>query len=103
MEAPRAYQCKQILGLHQCASPDSCIHAVINWIILCCYTGFWKSEWCSNHPSTFTMINHPNWVHRPKALPIIADNFSFIMEAGKCAPNVYTHGNATIVFTSLCI
>ena len=26
--------------LYRCPSPDSFVHAVINWIILGCYTGF---------------------------------------------------------------
>ena len=49
-----------IAPLYKHVSRDSFIHAVINWIILGCYTGFRKSEWCSDPPDTFDTVDNPN-------------------------------------------
>ena len=89
--------------LYRHASMDSFIHVIIDWIILGCYVSFQKSEWCSDHPCTFAMIYNPNWGNQPKALPVIADNVSFALAAGRCIPNMYTHNDTAIMFTSLCI
>ena len=42
------------------ASKDSFVHTIVNWITLSCYTGFRKSEWCSNYHVSFATIDDPN-------------------------------------------
>ena len=71
-----------IATLHKCATNDSFVHSVVVWIALGCYTGFWKSEWCSDHPVFFATIDDPQWGNRPKALPVIASDFAFTTESG---------------------
>jgi hypothetical protein len=61
---------------------NSFIHATIDWIILGYYTGFQESEWCSGYPCTFVTIDNPNWDNQPKALPLIADDFSYALVTG---------------------
>ena len=47
-----------------------------------CYTGFCKSELCSNNHDAFAIITNPNWGNHPNALPIIAEDFSFSSSTG---------------------
>ena len=49
-----------IAALSQQASKDSFVQAVVNWITLGCYTGFQKSEWCSDHHDSFATIDDAN-------------------------------------------
>ena len=85
------------------ASADSFVHDVIDWIILGCYTGFCKSEWCSDHHKTFNTIDDPNWGNCPMALPIIADDFGFSTEKGQHIHDLASTLDNTIAVTSLCI
>ena len=48
-----------IAQLTKCASQDSFVQAITDWIILGSYTGFQKSEWCSNHPEDIATITDP--------------------------------------------
>jgi hypothetical protein len=84
------------------ASEDLLVHTITDWIALGCYTGFRKSEWCSNNHNCFTTINDPNWGDRPNALPIIAEDFSFTSTTGQRVHDVDTIPNNAITFTSLC-
>jgi hypothetical protein len=45
-----------IADLASHASEDSLIHAISDWIVLRSYTGFRKSEWCSDHHDSFATI-----------------------------------------------
>jgi len=71
-----------IATLYKRSSNDSFVNAAVDWITLGCYTGFCKSEWCSDNPDSFTTIDDPNWGSRPTALPIIASDFAFTTESG---------------------
>jgi hypothetical protein len=84
------------------ASEDSLVRAVTDWISLGCYTGFQKSEWCSDNHKLYTTINDTNWGDRPNALPIIAEDFSFASVTGCCVHSVHTMPNNDITFTTLC-
>jgi hypothetical protein len=72
-----------IADLSSCASEDSLIHAISDWIVLGSYTDFRKSEWCSNHSDSFAWIDDPNWGNRPTALPVIVDDFTFSSTTGR--------------------
>jgi hypothetical protein len=50
-----------IANLASRASEDSLVCAVTDWIALGCYTGFQKSEWCSNSLEPYATINDLNW------------------------------------------
>ena len=91
-----------IKNLASRASADSLVRAITDWIALGCYTGFRKSEWCSDNHDTFATIDDPNWGDRPNALPIIAEDFSFSSETGRRVHDVDTSPDDAITFTSLC-
>ena len=42
------------------SAKDSLIRAMVDWIVLGCYTGFRKLEWCSDHHNSFDTVNDPN-------------------------------------------
>jgi len=71
-----------IATLSKCASEESFVHAVFDWIALGSYTGFQKLEWCLDHHDTFATINDPNWGDRSKALPVITGDFGFAADSG---------------------
>jgi hypothetical protein len=83
------------------ASEDLLVCTVTNWIALGCYTGFSKSEWCSNNHDLYAIIDNPNWSDRPNALPIIAEDFSFASVTGRHIHNVHSHPT-TISPSRLC-
>ena len=62
------------------STEDSFVHAVVNWITPGCYTGFGKSEWCSDHHVSFATINDPNWGHHLTALPVIASHLDSLSD-----------------------
>jgi hypothetical protein len=90
-----------IATLYKHMSVDSFIHTVTDWIILRCYTGFCKSEWCSDHQDTFDTIDDPNWGDRPTSLPVNAGNFSFATKTGRQVHDIKATHNNTIAFTLL--
>jgi hypothetical protein len=79
-----------IANLSSCASEDSLIHATTDKIALGCYTGFRKSEWCSNNHDVHATIDNPSWGDQPNALPIISEDFSFTSVSGRHVQNVDT-------------
>ena len=91
-----------IATLHKRATDDSFVHAVIDWITLSCYTGFRKSEWCSDHPVFFATIDDPHWGNRPTALPVIASDFAFTTESGRWLHDPVSSPDHKVEFTSLC-
>ncbi len=76
--------------------------AVTDWIILGCYTGFQKSEWCSDNHDLYTTINDPNWGDQPNVLPTILEDFSFPTATGCCIHDVKATSDEDITFTTLC-
>jgi hypothetical protein len=84
------------------AFEDSLVRAVTYWIVLGCYTGFRKSEWCSDNHDTYATINDPNWGDRPNALPTIVEDFSFATATGRRIHDVNTTPNDIVTFTTLC-
>jgi hypothetical protein len=72
-----------IANLASCTSEDSLVRPITDWIMLGCYTGFRKSEWCSDDHDNFTTISDPNWGDRPNALPVITEDFSFSSATGR--------------------
>jgi hypothetical protein len=91
-----------IANLASRTSKDSLVHTITDWIALGCYTGFRKSEWCSNNHDLYSTINDPNWGDRPITLPIIAEDFSFTSATGRRAHDINAMPNDAITFTSLC-
>ena len=91
-----------IANLASRASEDSLVRALTDWIVLGCYTGFRKSEWCNDHHESFATINDPNWGDRQPALPIIAEDFSFSTATGRRVHDVAVTPDADISFTTLC-
>jgi hypothetical protein len=71
-----------IANLASRASKVSLVHMVTDWIALGCYTGFRKSEWCSDNCDFYATINDPNWGNQPNELPIITEDFSFASVTG---------------------
>jgi hypothetical protein len=90
-----------IATLYKCMSRDSFIHTVIDWIILGCYTGFQKLEWCFDRPNTFNTVDNPNWGDRPTLLPAIAGDVSFDTEMGRQVHDLKATGDSAIAFTLL--
>jgi len=84
------------------ASEDSLVKAIGDWIALGCYTGFRKSEWCSDHHDSFVTIEDPNWGDRPSTLSVITDDFSFSTVTGRRIHDISTVDDCDAVFTSLC-
>jgi hypothetical protein len=91
-----------IANLTSCASADLLVRAITDWIALGCYTGFRKSEWCSDNHDRYATINDPNWGNRPTALPIIAEDFSFGMATGRRVHDTDMTPNNAITFATLC-
>jgi hypothetical protein len=84
------------------ASKDSLVCAIMDWIALGCYTGFRKSEWCSDNHNSYTTIGDPNWGDRPNALPIIAEDFSFASATRHHFHDINATPDDAITFMSLC-
>ena len=91
-----------IVNLASRASTDSLVSAITDWIVLGCYTGFRKSEWCCDHHELYPTIDDPNWGDRPNALPTIADDFSFTTATGRRIHDVDATPDTDITFTTLC-
>ena len=91
-----------IASLASRASADSLVRALADWIALGCYTGFRKSEWCSDHHESFETITDPNWGDRQSAVPVIVEDFSFSTATGRRVHNVATAPDDYITFTTLC-
>ena len=89
--------------LYKCTSIDSFVHVIIDWIVLGCYTGFRKSEWCSDHQDSFDTINDPNWGDHTMALPVIAKDFGSSTKTSHRIRDLTSTPDDTIMFTSLCI
>jgi hypothetical protein len=90
-----------IARLTLCTSEDFLVRAITDWIALGCYTGFRKSEWCSDNHNLYTTIDNPNWGDRPNALPIIAEDFSFTSATGQHVHEADATPDEAITFTSL--
>jgi hypothetical protein len=90
-----------IANLASRASEYSLVHAITDWIALG-YTGFQKSEWCSDNHNFHATIDDPNWGDWPNVLPIITEDFSFASATGCHVHNVSAMPNKAITFTSLC-
>ena len=58
-----------IANLASCASEDSLVCAVTDWIALGCYTGFQKSEWCSDNHELYATIDDPTGATDPMRCP----------------------------------
>ena len=84
------------------ASVDSLVRAISDWIVLKSYTGFRKSEWCSDHHDTFATIADPNWGDRPTALPVIIKDFTFSSATGCRTHDSTVVADTNIAFTTLC-
>jgi hypothetical protein len=84
------------------ASEDSLVRSIADWIALGCYTGFRKSEWCSDHHESFDTIDDPNWGDRQPAVPVIAQDFRFSTATGRRVHNVDSMPDNDITFTTLC-
>jgi hypothetical protein len=91
-----------IANLASRASEDSLVRAVTDWIILGCYTGFRKSEWCSDNHDTYATIDDPNWGDHPNALSTIVEDFSFATATGRRIHNVDATPDDIISFMTLC-
>jgi hypothetical protein len=91
-----------IANLASWASEDWLVRAITDWIALGYYTGFQKSEWCSDNHEVYATIDDPNWGNRPNALPIIAKDFSFASATGRRVHDVDATADEAITFTSLC-
>jgi hypothetical protein len=91
-----------IANLSSRTSEDLLIRAITDLIALGCYTGFHKSEWCSDHHNSFATIYDPNWGDHPMSLPIVAEDFSFSSAAGHSIHNLTTMADIDIAFTLLC-
>ena len=91
-----------ITNIASCASKDLRVHSIVDWIALCCYTGFHKSEWCSDNNDSFTTINDPNWGNCPNMLSIVARDFSFSSATGCRIHDIAATPNDDITFMSLC-
>jgi hypothetical protein len=89
-------------ALPKCTSEDSFALTVIDWITLGCYTGFQKSEWCSDHHDSFVTIDDPNWGDCLTALPGIARDYGFAAESSRRIHDPATSSDHDVVFTSLC-
>jgi hypothetical protein len=88
--------------LASCASEDSLVRMITDWIALGCYTSFRKSEWCSYNHDIYATIDDSNWGDGPNALPIISEDFSFASISGQHVHNVDTTPDNNITFTTLC-
>ena len=84
-------------------SHDSLIRTITNWIILICYKGFCKSEWCSDHHTAFETINDPQWGDWAMPLSIISDDFAFTTESGLCQTDIHSAHDEDNIFTMICI
>jgi ABC-type transport system substrate-binding protein len=84
------------------SAKDSLTRAMVDWIVLGCYTGFRKSEWCSDHHDSFDTVDDPNWGDRPTSLPVITNDFSFATESGRRIPDLASSPDRSITFTTLC-
>jgi hypothetical protein len=91
-----------IADLASSASEDSLVHTISDWIILGSYTGFRKSEWCSDHHDSFTTINDPNWGDRQTALPVIVEDFTFSSSTGCQVYDLSTVTDTDVAFMNLC-
>jgi hypothetical protein len=91
-----------IANLASRTAEDLLVRAVTDWIVLGCYTGFRKSEWCSNNQDTYTTIDDPNWGDHPNALSTIVEDFSFATATGSRIHDVHTTPDDIITFTTLC-
>jgi hypothetical protein len=91
-----------IANLVSRTSDDSLVRAVTDWIVLGCYTGFQKSEWCSDNHDLYTTIDDPNCGDRPNAMPIITEDFSFASATGRRIHDIHVTPNGDITFTTLC-
>ena len=90
-----------IARLPSCTSKDFLVRAITDWIALGCYTGFRKSEWCSDNHNLYTTIDNLNWGDRPTVLPIIAEDFSFTSATGRHVHNINATPGDDITFMSL--
>jgi len=91
-----------IAALYKRASDDSSVHAVVDWITYGCYTGFRKSEWCSDHHDSFATIDNPHWGHRPSALPVIGRlHIQHRIRAPATRPGVIARQRRRLHFTLL--
>jgi hypothetical protein len=91
-----------IANLASRASEDSLVRAVTDWIVLGCYTGFRKSEWCSDNQDTYATIDDPNWGDHPNALPTIVEDFTFATATSRRVHDVHATPDGVITFTTLC-
>ena len=65
------------------AHPDSLVASLCGWCFLGRYTGFQKSEWCSDHPHEYAKILDPEWGNKPNAIPLIAEDLTFLGPEGQ--------------------
>jgi hypothetical protein len=87
-----------IANLASCASEDSLLRAITDWIALGCYTSFCKSMQCSDNHKSFATIDDPNWGDLPNVLPIITEDFIFSSATGHWVHDVNATPNDAITF-----
>lgn len=64
-------------------SPDHLTPSLIEWLLLARWVGPRKSEWCSDSPTKYKIIDDEFWGDRPTALPFIFDDFTFLNSTGQ--------------------
>eukprot|EP00956_Cyclotella_meneghiniana_P012883 scaffold18357_cov62-Cyclotella_meneghiniana.AAC.1 len=67
---------------HVATSPDALVPALIEWLILARWVGPRKSEWCSDSPTKYKVIDDEYW-DGPDALPFIFEDFVFLTASGQ--------------------
>ena len=67
---------------HVSSSPDALVPALIEWLLLARWVGPRKSEWCSDSPTKYKVIDDEYW-DGPDALPFIFNDFVFLTADGQ--------------------
>ena len=90
-----------MVKLYGQAHPDSLVASLCEWCFLGRYTGFRKSEWCSDHPHEYAKILDPEWGNKPNAIPLIAEDLTFLGPEGQYLGDIDNFADSDAAFNHL--
>jgi hypothetical protein len=77
------------------------VAALSKWCFLGRYTGFRKSEWCSDHVHKYAKITDHEWGDKPNTTPLIAEDFTFLGSGGEHLGDIDNFADSAAAFKHL--
>jgi hypothetical protein len=92
-----------MIKLYERAHPNSLVAVLSEWGFLGCYTGFRKSEWCSDHAHEYAKITDHVWCDKPNAILLIAEDFTLLGSGREHLGDIDNFEDSAAAFNHLCI